>query len=305
MQALRLDPFSHEPQQQPLPTPIVPAPTQQGPVVNLVFQVSVPAHQLMHSGLSAGAFQLFAPHLSFQTLNHRREVLQVQPSTPAVNLRFQNPPSPHSLTHPTPTASPTPPPCKLEPAPNTPPLPPPPLPPALGLPTRTPTPPVGTATTTTTTTRPSAPKPPRRPTTTAKTATRNAVAAATRAAAPCPHNRRRSQCIACFELGHGGGSICIHRRRKAGCRLCAAEGRCHKIDLGGPRRRIRGPNTYVPPPPPPPPPPPSRVITVTATATTTMAEGSKAKEVPRAAARTPPIAFSVEALCGLAVSPHP
>ncbi|KAI9366691.1 hypothetical protein DFJ73DRAFT_755449 [Zopfochytrium polystomum] len=289
MQALRLDQFSHEPQQQLLPTPIVRAAAQQGPVINLVFQIAVPAHHLIQNGLAAGAFELLAPHL-----NHPREVLQVQPSTP---LQFQKPPSPHSLTHPTPTASPTPPPCKLDPAPNTPPPP----PPALGLPTRTPTPSVATTTTTTTTTTlPSTPKPPRRPTTTPKTTPRN-TAAATRAAAPCPHNRRRSQCITCFELGHGGGSICIHRRRKVGCRLCAAEGRCHKNNLGGPRQRIRGPNTYVPPPPPPPPPP---LIAKTATATRTTAEGSKAKEVPRAAARTPPSAFSVEALCGLAVSPH-
>ncbi|KAI9354133.1 hypothetical protein DFJ73DRAFT_775980 [Zopfochytrium polystomum] len=281
-------PLTGKVQHQPLQTPTVSAVVhQQSPMVNLVFQVAVPAHQLMRSGLAAGAFQLFAPHLSLQTLNHPREVLQLEPSTPTATLRPQKPPSPHSLAHPTPTASPTPPPRRLKPALSTPPSPPPPP----GLPTRTPTPPV--VTTTTATTRPSTAPPPSRPTTAPKPTPRN-TATATRAAAPCPHNRRRSQCIACFELGQGGGSICIHRRRKAGCRLCAAEGRCHS-HVDGPRRRIRGPNTYVPPPPPL-----QQLVAMAATATTTAAEGGKDRVAPRAAARTAMSAFSVEALCGLA-----
>ncbi|KAI9315804.1 hypothetical protein DFJ73DRAFT_950716 [Zopfochytrium polystomum] len=241
--------------------------------------------------MRTGAFQLFAPRLSFQVPNHQGQAFHPQPSTQAATLRFHKPPS-HSFAHPTPTASPTPL-RKLEPALGTPPSPPPPLP---SITTGTPTPPV---TPTTKSTRQST-TPPRRPTiTTAPKPT--TPAPRNRAVAPCPHNRRRSQCVACFELGHGGGSICIHRRRKAGCRLCAAEGRCHNNNLDGRRRRIRGPNTYVPPPPPPPPPP--QVSKMTATKATT-AEGGKEREVPPASARTVPGAFSVEALCGQAVSQH-
>ncbi|KAI9342102.1 hypothetical protein DFJ73DRAFT_778747 [Zopfochytrium polystomum] len=230
---------TRESKPQPPQTPIaqwVAAP-QQGPVVNLVVQVAVPADQLMRSG----AFQLFAPRLSFQ---------HTTITTTTTTLHYHKNPPPH-------------------------PSPPPPQPHA------------------------NPQRHPRRPTitTTPKTTTpapRNTTPTATRAAAPCPHNRRRSQCVACFELGHGGGSICIHRRRKAGCRLCAAEGRCYNNNLG-PRRRIRGPNTYVPPPPPPP-----QVTTMTATTKATTAEGGKERVVPPASARTAPCAFSVEALCGQA-----
>ncbi|KAI9366957.1 hypothetical protein DFJ73DRAFT_792140 [Zopfochytrium polystomum] len=106
---------------------------QQGPVVNLVFQLAVPADQLMRTG----AFQLFAPRLSFQVPNHQGQAFHPQPSTQAATLRFHKPPS-HSFAHPTPTASPTPL-RKLEPALGTPPSPPPPLP---SITTGTPTPPV-------------------------------------------------------------------------------------------------------------------------------------------------------------------
>ncbi|KAI9332420.1 hypothetical protein DFJ73DRAFT_781200 [Zopfochytrium polystomum] len=36
----------------------------------------------------------------------------------------------------------------------------------------------------------------------------------------CPHGKRRTQCLACFDLGDGGGSICPHRRRKDLCGAC-------------------------------------------------------------------------------------
>ncbi|KAJ1538194.1 hypothetical protein HK405_014049, partial [Cladochytrium tenue] len=36
----------------------------------------------------------------------------------------------------------------------------------------------------------------------------------------CPHGRRRTQCLACHDLGIGGGSICSHRRRKDRCSMC-------------------------------------------------------------------------------------
>ncbi|KAI9332422.1 hypothetical protein DFJ73DRAFT_799522 [Zopfochytrium polystomum] len=36
----------------------------------------------------------------------------------------------------------------------------------------------------------------------------------------CPHGRRRTQCTSCFDLGTGGGSICVHRRRKGVCPRC-------------------------------------------------------------------------------------
>ncbi|KAI9345903.1 hypothetical protein DFJ73DRAFT_839029 [Zopfochytrium polystomum] len=36
----------------------------------------------------------------------------------------------------------------------------------------------------------------------------------------CPHGKRRTQCLSCFDLGQGGGSICAHRRRKDLCSWC-------------------------------------------------------------------------------------
>ncbi|KAI9332616.1 hypothetical protein DFJ73DRAFT_58024 [Zopfochytrium polystomum] len=36
----------------------------------------------------------------------------------------------------------------------------------------------------------------------------------------CPHGKRRAQCLSCFDLGQGGGSICAHRRRKDLCGEC-------------------------------------------------------------------------------------
>ncbi|KAJ1560854.1 hypothetical protein HK405_005717 [Cladochytrium tenue] len=38
----------------------------------------------------------------------------------------------------------------------------------------------------------------------------------------CEHGRRRAQCLACHDLGVGGGSICAHRRRKDRCGACRA-----------------------------------------------------------------------------------
>ncbi|KAI9328097.1 hypothetical protein DFJ73DRAFT_800679 [Zopfochytrium polystomum] len=64
----------------------------------------------------------------------------------------------------------------------------------------------------------------------------------------CPHGRRRTQCIHCFELGHGGGSICVHRRRRDGCPYCPED--VKRLGVG--RRRIRGPRTFAAPPPPKP-----------------------------------------------------
>ncbi|KAJ1550719.1 hypothetical protein HK405_016042 [Cladochytrium tenue] len=36
----------------------------------------------------------------------------------------------------------------------------------------------------------------------------------------CHHNRRKTQCVLCFDMGIGGGSICPHRKRRDVCLLC-------------------------------------------------------------------------------------
>ncbi|KAJ1555819.1 hypothetical protein HK405_012450 [Cladochytrium tenue] len=36
----------------------------------------------------------------------------------------------------------------------------------------------------------------------------------------CHHNRRKTQCVLCFDLGIGGGSICPHRKRRDVCSAC-------------------------------------------------------------------------------------
>ncbi|KAI9366692.1 hypothetical protein DFJ73DRAFT_755450 [Zopfochytrium polystomum] len=116
-----------------------------------------------------------------------------------------------------------------------------------------------------------------------------------RSAAPCPHSRRRSQCVLCYELGRGGGSICVHRRRRAVCRVCRASPRSTPAandaeENNAPdaptdrstllRRRIRGPNTYVSPPPPPPHhPPPVPSVTATASSSSSSAAGSVARVI--------------------------
>ncbi|KAJ1555573.1 hypothetical protein HK405_000150, partial [Cladochytrium tenue] len=38
----------------------------------------------------------------------------------------------------------------------------------------------------------------------------------------CSHGKRRTQCVTCFDLGVGGGSICAHRKRRDGCPTCRA-----------------------------------------------------------------------------------
>ncbi|KAI9325169.1 hypothetical protein DFJ73DRAFT_914069 [Zopfochytrium polystomum] len=103
--------------------------------------------------------------------------------------------------------------------------------------------------------------------------------------APCAHNRRRSQCVDCYNLGQGGGSICIHRRRRVACEPCRASG-----EDDGPRRRIRGPNTFVAPPPPPPP--------------QAAEQARRARKSPEAqpydrVAHRPANPFGIEALCDL------
>ncbi|KAJ1555760.1 hypothetical protein HK405_013488 [Cladochytrium tenue] len=40
----------------------------------------------------------------------------------------------------------------------------------------------------------------------------------------CEHNRRKTQCVRCYDLGVGGGSICPHRKRKDGCLVCRSAG---------------------------------------------------------------------------------
>ncbi|KAI9332614.1 hypothetical protein DFJ73DRAFT_896889 [Zopfochytrium polystomum] len=42
----------------------------------------------------------------------------------------------------------------------------------------------------------------------------------TRPPPKCPHGKRRTQCLSCFDVGDGGGSICPHRRRKDLCGVC-------------------------------------------------------------------------------------
>ncbi|KAI9345904.1 hypothetical protein DFJ73DRAFT_796962 [Zopfochytrium polystomum] len=93
---------------------------------------------------------------------------------------------------------------------------------------------------------------PRRPITpTPPTAPSTAVAAThPRKPTPkCPHGKRRAQCLSCFDLGEGGGSICAHRRRKDLCTVCK-----HLIQRGLPlppvpyvprRRRVAGSWTAV------------------------------------------------------------
>ncbi|KAJ1560760.1 hypothetical protein HK405_006051 [Cladochytrium tenue] len=39
----------------------------------------------------------------------------------------------------------------------------------------------------------------------------------------CVHGRRKTQCVACFDSGTGGGSICQHRRRRDACSVCRVE----------------------------------------------------------------------------------
>ncbi|KAI9332615.1 hypothetical protein DFJ73DRAFT_963416 [Zopfochytrium polystomum] len=54
-------------------------------------------------------------------------------------------------------------------------------------------------------------------------ATQPATQTTTKSAKPppkCPHGKRRAQCLSCFDLGQGGGSICAHRRRKDLCGEC-------------------------------------------------------------------------------------
>ncbi|KAI9328100.1 hypothetical protein DFJ73DRAFT_782671 [Zopfochytrium polystomum] len=78
------------------------------------------------------------------------------------------------------------------------------------------------------------PPPPLPPT---KTTTTYVITATGKRSARCAHGRRRTQCVDCFNLGHGGGSICIHRRRREG-----KEEDKGTEDVGA-----------TPPPPPPPP----------------------------------------------------
>ncbi|KAI8832775.1 hypothetical protein BJ741DRAFT_666942 [Chytriomyces cf. hyalinus JEL632] len=40
----------------------------------------------------------------------------------------------------------------------------------------------------------------------------------------CHHNKRRSQCIQCYDEGTGGSTICHHRRQRYSCRACFDEG---------------------------------------------------------------------------------
>ncbi|KAI9311458.1 hypothetical protein DFJ73DRAFT_787960 [Zopfochytrium polystomum] len=305
MQGTRTVPLS-----QPRPPSTVPSAGQQASqVVNFVLQVAVPANQLMlRGGLgTGGAFQLFAApqqqQLSIPMVTHSGQVFHLQLASPAVpspprppllppaqSTTTPRPPLPPqklaqpTCAHPTPNSNVTLP--KLEPASVTPPSP---RTSILQASTRP-----ATRTTTATSTASSTTV-----TTDSSTAHRH------RRSAPCAHNRRRSQCIACFELGHGGGSICIHRRRKAGCRLCRIEGRRYTDEGGQPRHRIRGPNTYVLPPPPPPPMPP-QIATVVAAGSTVSGGGGGAMPTTTATAPAPPQSkgpsvFSVEALCGLPV----
>ncbi|KAI9365340.1 hypothetical protein DFJ73DRAFT_755837 [Zopfochytrium polystomum] len=117
---------------------------------------------------------------------------------------------------------------------------------------------------------------------------------------PLPSTSSNPTPANCFELGHGGGSICIHRRRKVGCRLCRVEGRAAQRH-DGPKRRIRGPNTYVNPPPPP---PPSVALTVEAVGRVPGGRRTGVDETAKDVGRAPverrvgPSVFSVEALCG-------
>ncbi|KAI9332621.1 hypothetical protein DFJ73DRAFT_781196 [Zopfochytrium polystomum] len=75
----------------------------------------------------------------------------------------------------------------------------------------------------------------------------------------CPHYRRRTQCVDCYELGQGGGSLCVHRRRKDVCKACREVGvalvagaKKDEDDGRAKRKRIRGPRSFVARPPPPP-----------------------------------------------------
>ncbi|KAI9345899.1 hypothetical protein DFJ73DRAFT_488276 [Zopfochytrium polystomum] len=81
----------------------------------------------------------------------------------------------------------------------------------------------------------------------------------TRRFAKCPHHRRRTQCVDCYELGQGGGSLCVHRRRKDVCKACRAAGVASPANAaaaveeeGKKKKRIRGPRSFVARPPPPP-----------------------------------------------------
>ncbi|KAI9332610.1 hypothetical protein DFJ73DRAFT_799514 [Zopfochytrium polystomum] len=58
------------------------------------------------------------------------------------------------------------------------------------------------------------------PSTTTITTTTTTSASAPPGPPKCPHGRRRTQCTSCFDLGTGGGSICVHRRRKGVCPRC-------------------------------------------------------------------------------------
>ncbi|KAI9354809.1 hypothetical protein DFJ73DRAFT_921386 [Zopfochytrium polystomum] len=282
------------------------SPGAQGPMINIVFQVAVPAHQLVRGGpFPAGAFQFVAA----PQFHHNAQVFQPLAAPP--------PPPPPPRPHPVPRASQepegsTPPSTSLshkshpatDRAPTTNPKPPLKPDPSAGV--------VATAASSSSSPSPS-------PSANGNGQDGSAWAAGRRrAAAPCAHNRRRSQCVSCFELGHGGGSICIHRRRKAGCRFCRAEGRDFREEAAaGPRRRIRGPNTYVAPPPPPPPLPEAKggggcggrvgsVRKEDPAAVGSAALKSAAVAVPPAAVRaTGPSVFSVEALCGATSSVLP
>ncbi|KAI9335387.1 hypothetical protein DFJ73DRAFT_780438 [Zopfochytrium polystomum] len=307
MEGIRTVPFClARPQLQPQPLPSPPptpnsAGQQASHLVNLVFQVAVPANQLMlRGGLGpGGAFQLFAApqqqqQLSIPMVTRSGQVVQLQLTSPAIPSQ----PQPPLLVPAQSTATPRPPlpPQKIahstcaHPTPDS----------NLALPKLEPMSTTPTSPPTSTLQPPTRPASPNTTTATASASTDPSSAHRHRRSAPCPHNRRRSQCIACFELGHGGGSICIHRRRKAGCRQCRTEGRRYSDDGRQPRRRIRGPNTYVPPPLPP--------QTAVAVAGGNSVSGGRGIAMPTTTigtAPTPPkkgpSVFSVEALCGLPV----
>ncbi|KAI9353286.1 hypothetical protein DFJ73DRAFT_924246 [Zopfochytrium polystomum] len=273
-----------QPQQQPPPPAAVPVgQSQTAQVVNVVFQIAMPANQSLQND-PAAAFRLIAQQLLFPIFaRHSGQLIQLQPLlSPSATTSTSPPPpylAPHrvqdratilpphqtlqSQAHPTPTSSPTP--IKSEPTPDT------------------PTPPPTRAST--------SPSPSRSPTPYTRPPTSSLRASATYSH-PYTNNCSRSRSNTHFEPGHGGGPIRIHRPSTAGSGFPCSESR-HRGDRS--RRWTFDPSKYVAPPPPPP------QVAVEHGFERKIKEATKvSKGIDRvpAALRTRSSVLSIEALCG-------
>ncbi|KAI9327753.1 hypothetical protein DFJ73DRAFT_904725 [Zopfochytrium polystomum] len=272
-----------QPEQPPSPAAVPVGQSQTAQVVNVVFQIAVPANQSLQND-PAAAFQLIVQQLLFPIFaRHSGQVIQLQPLPSPSATASTSPPPPFPAPHrvqdratilpphqpqqpqaqPTPTSSPTP--IKSEPTPDT------------------PTPPSTRAST--------PPSPSRSPTPYTHTPT-SSLRASAPYSHPCTHNCSRSRSNTHFEPGHGGGPIRIHRPTTAGSGFCCSEAR-HRGDRS--RRWTFDPSKYVAPPPPPP------QVAVEHRIEGKIKEATKvSKGIDRVpvALRTRSSVLSVEALCG-------